>query len=99
MSDYSDIITRSRPRSPHRSYMRLLDRAAQFSSFAALTGFEDVIVETGRLTDSFAEMDEGVVANINGQLQKLSSCIGSQPAVAITYFQPDACKEGGSYKA
>ena len=98
MADYSDILTRSRPRSPHRAYMTLLDRAAQFSSFAALTGFEDVIEETGRLTDSYAQMDEGVIAGIDNQLQALSERIHAQPTVTVTFFQPDAYKEGGSYQ-
>ena len=98
MADYSDILTKSRPRSPHRAYMTLLDRAAQFSSFAALTGYEDVIEETGRLTDSFAQMDEGVIAGIDRQLQALSERINAQPAVTVTFFQPDAYKDGGSYQ-
>ena len=98
MSDYADILHLSRPRSQKRASMSLLDRAAQFSSFAALTGFEEVIEETGRLTDTFAEMDESAKAHINAQLQALSARISSRPTVSVTYFQPDGRKEGGSYQ-
>lgn len=98
MPDYSDILPLSRPISSRRARMTLLDRAAQFSSFAALTGYEDVIEETGRLTDCCIQLDENAIAGIDQQLQALAARIQSQPFVSVTYFLPDLHKEGGSYQ-
>ena len=98
MTSYSDILHRARPISQRHAKMSLIDRAAQFSSFAALTGYEDVIEETGRLTDAFVQMDEGVVASIDRQLQALVARIQSSPVISVTYFLPDPHKKGGSYQ-
>ena len=72
-------------------------RAAQFAPFAALTGFEDEIQETARLTDGRAELDEYVKAEINERLVMLKETIISQPGAAITYFVADERKAGGKY--
>lgn len=98
MSDYTDILHLSRPVSQKHARMTLLDRAAQFAAFAALTGYEDVIEETGRLTDSCTELDESVISAIDRQLQALAERIQSRPTVSVTYFLPDLHKEGGSYQ-
>ena len=52
MGKYDDIIHLPHHVSDHRAPMSMLDRAAQFSPFAALTGYDAVIAETGRLTDT-----------------------------------------------
>ena len=98
MSDYEDILHLSRPVSPRHAKMSLMGRAAQFSSFAALTGYEDVIKETGRLTDRCSELDESTIENLDRQLHSLSARIQCYPAVSVTYFLPDKRKEGGSYQ-
>ena len=77
--------------------MSMEDRAAQFSPFAALTGYGDVILETQRLTDEKVELDEEALALLNEKYQMLMSRMDEQPVVQITYFQPDERKEGGSY--
>ena len=77
--------------------MSMEDRAAQFSPFAALTGYGDVILETQRLTDEKVELDEEALALLDEKYQKLMSRMEEQPVVQITYFQPDERKEGGSY--
>ena len=94
---YDDIILLSRPTSGKRARMSNYDRAAQFSPFAALTGFEAAIEETGRLTDQRAELDEGGKQLLDEQLRVVQDVIHTQPEVKILWFQYDERKAGGSY--
>jgi len=97
MSNYDDIIHLSRPVSQRHAPMSMLDRAAQFSPFAALTGHDAAIAETARLTDSlFAQEDAGKEV-LNEKLNLLSQHIKERPLVKLTYFLPDERKEGGAY--
>jgi hypothetical protein len=72
-------------------------RAAQFSPFAALTGYDAAIKETGRLTDEKIELDEEALSNLNMKFQILFERLDEQPDIAITYFKPDETKSGGAY--
>ena len=94
---YDDIIHLSRPRSGRRAEMSNYDRAAQFSPFAALTGFDAAIEETGRLTDRRMELDEGGKQLLDEQMRAVLEVIHSQPKVEILWFQYDERKAGGSY--
>ena len=94
---YDDIIYLSRPVSSRRAGMSNYDRAAQFSPFAALTGFEAAIEETGRLTDSRIELDEGGRQLLDEQMQAVVEVIQTQPKVEITWFCYDERKVGGAY--
>ena len=94
---YDDIIHLSRPASGKRARMSNYDRAAQFSPFAALTGFEDAIEETGRLTDRKIELDEGGKELLDLQMQKVLAALETCPRVQITWFRYDERKAGGSY--
>ena len=96
MDGYEDIINLSRPM-PTRPRMPMIDRAAQFSPFAALTGYDAAIQETGRLTDQRIELDEDAKARLSDRLQLIKENIGENPVVEITYFVPDERKEGGAY--
>ena len=98
MSAYEDILLCSRPLSGRHAPMSLHDRAAQFAPFAALTGYDGVIAETGRLTQQQIELDEGAIAQLNVQLRSILSEIHRQPTVTVTWFRPDDRKEGGSYE-
>lgn len=95
--DYSDIIHLPHHESKNHPRMTLENRAAQFAPFAALTGYEDVIQETGRLTDGFIELDEDDKERLNQKVAELMSRIEEHPSVTITYFIPDSRKAGGSY--
>ena len=93
---YDDIILLSRPRS-RRARMTNHDRAAQFSPFAALTGFDAAITETGRLTDSRIELDEDGMQMLDAQMRAVMDVIHTRPEVKIVWFQYDERKTGGSY--
>lgn len=94
---YDDIISLPHPVSGRRAGMSMLDRAAQFAPFAALTGYDGVIEETGRLTDFCTELTEGRKAELNEMLLAIREVLDQKPQVRITYFQPDDRKAGGAY--
>lgn len=94
---YDDIINLPHHVSRKHPQMPLINRAAQFSPFAALTGHEAAIQETARLTESFIELDEDRKERLDEQLQMLMENLGQKPECEITYFQPDEKKTGGSY--
>lgn len=94
---YDDIIGLPHHVSPTRKPMSRWNRAAQFSPFAALTGYEDAVQEAGRLTESPAELDESRRAELNEKLRQLHDREGERPVARITYFQYDLYKPGGMY--
>lgn len=94
---YDDIINLPHHVSTSRPRMSARDRAAQFSPFAALTGFEDAVKETARLTDERVDLDEDAKAALNTRLLMIQEQLGDQPQVFITYFKPDDQKAGGAY--
>ncbi len=95
--NYEDIMTLPHHVSQTRPQMSMEDRAAQFSPFAALTGYDAAIKETARQTQERVELDEYEKEALNEQLQLLAERLPDEPPVRITYFQPDARKEGGAY--
>lgn len=94
---YGDILYKPHHVSPTRAQMPLIDRAAQFSPFAALTGYEAAIRETARLTEDRIELDEGEKAALNERLRLMRDRLNECPKVSIAYFLPDGKKTGGSY--
>ena len=97
MPDYDDIINLPHHVSTKRPQMSMLDRAAQFSPFAALTGYDAAIKETGRLTDEKIEMDEESLNMLNMKFQLLVDALDENQEVSFTYFKPDETKAGGAY--
>ena len=95
--DYEDIIDLPHHVSPRHPRMPLPARAAQFSPFAALTGHEDAIRETGRLTEDFREPDEDSRELLDNRLRLLQENLSGYPEVEVTYFRPDSQKSGGAY--
>ena len=95
---YDDIIHLPHHVSETRAHMPLLDRAAQFSPFAALTGYDAAVAETARLTDQERELDETQKEWISAQLYLLQEQLDSDPEVSVTYFVPDEKKTGGAYR-
>jgi len=94
---YAKIIGRSYSGAPRRPYMSMQDRAAQFSPFAALTGFDDAVEETARLTDPRLEQDEAELEMLDLKLEKLIASLPQHPQVRITWFKADEKKSGGAY--
>ena len=97
ITDYDDIIDLPHHVSKVHPQMPLRARAAQFSPFAALVGYEDVIGETARLTEQKRELDESEKAELDRKVGVLISRLGERPAVRIEYFVPDERKDGGRY--
>lgn len=94
--DFSDIINMTRPKSS-RPKMSIYDRSAQFSPFAALTGHDDAIHETARLTEKRKIPDKEQIQALNNQLNFLTSHLSDKFPITVTYFQEDKLKEGGKY--
>ena len=95
--EYDDIINLPRHISVKHPHMTVIDRAAQFSPFAALTGYDAAIRETARLTDERVNLDECAANILSDRLQIIAARISEQPEIAITYFQPDRMKSGGAF--
>lgn len=96
---YKEIIDRQRPASS-RPKMSAAERAAQFSSFAALVGLDDKMDETARLVGSQIELSEDESEILNRKIQRLVQRLnegGEEPKVRVTYFVPDTLKDGGAY--
>ena len=96
-SDYFDIISMKHPTSNKHPRMSNMNRAAQFAPFAALTGYEESIEETARLTDRKIELSEYEIEDLNTKLNFIREHIKDRPKVTIIYFQPDERKDGGAY--
>ncbi len=94
---YEDIINLPHHTSASRPHMSVYDRAAQFSPFAALTGYDAAISETARLTDQKIELDEYTKAGLSERLCMISDMRDRRTEVSITYFVPDNKKSGGEY--
>ena len=108
MSDvfpYEDIVNLPHPQSGRHPQMPMESRAAQFAPFAALTGHNDAIAETARLTTAFAELSPDQQQTLSLKLNYILALttnatfpdIPASPSLQITYFKPDAHKAGGAY--
>ena len=96
---YADIIDLPHWQSSTRPHMSLYDRAAQFASYKALSGYEDMIKEEARLTDSETHLSEGAMELLNQKLRLISDVIseGIHPELTFIVFIPDQKKSGGRY--
>jgi hypothetical protein len=92
---YADIIDLPHHQSPTRPHMRLYDRAAQFSSYKALSGYEDMVAEEARLTEDKISLEDFELKLLNQKLQLISD--SHHPTLTFTVFVPDQTKAGGSY--
>ena len=95
--NYDDIKHLTRPQYDDLHPMSMPDRAAQFSPFAALVGYDDAVAETARLTDSKLELTEDEMSELNANLNRLLDNVDEQPQISVTYFVPDEKKSGGKY--
>lgn len=97
MRNYEDIQNHKRYQLKHHTPMSLESRAAQFAPFAALVGYDEEIGEAARSTDGREELSEDATDALNQAFQKLLEHEEERPLVTVTYFQPDAKKDGGRY--
>ena len=95
---YEEIIDMSHPKSKKHYPMSLYNRAAQFASFAALSGYGEAVSETARLTDSKIEIDEDRAAELDEKMRILRENAADRPQITIEYFVPDENKSGGAYQ-
>ena len=95
--NYDDMINMPCPTSQRHPRMPRADRAAQFAPFAALTGYDAAIDETGRLTDQKIDISEDMREKLDLKQNFLSDIIDEQPEISVTYFVPDKKKSGGAY--
>jgi hypothetical protein len=94
---YDAIIDLPHHVSTRHTPMSALDRAAQFSPFAALTGHEAAIEETARLTETQHDLDDSQLELLDERLLQIRAHLSQQPLLTFTYFQPDEKKSGGAY--
>lgn len=94
---YEDIINLPHHELTTRQRMPRINRAASFAPFAALTGYDDAVRETARLTSERIELDEGTKEILNNKLRIALDKAGERPEISITYFLPDKKKSGGAY--
>jgi len=97
MGKYDDMLHLPHHVSPTRLPMSMKDRAAQFSPFAALTGYDDTILETARRTEERITLDENALNILDLKYQIISEHLQERPEVVFTYFVPDEKKDGGAY--
>lgn len=98
MNNYDDIINLPHYESKTRKRMSLEARSAQFAPFAALTGYDDKVKETARLTEKKIDLTDEEYNLINSKLQIIKDHIKEQPEIFFTIFVKDKLKEGGKYE-
>ena len=98
MADYEDMLDLPHHISPTRPQMTLLNRAAQFAPFAALTGYDELIDEADRPVERRVALNDEQQAAINERLRLLEKHLREKPVVSVVWFEPDARKQGGSYR-
>ena len=94
---YEDIVNLPPHISKKHPQPSMMDRAARFAPFAAITGYEEMVLEEARITDDRIELDENSKAALNEKLNMILEFIDEQPEVSITCFEPDKRKAGGAY--
>lgn len=99
MNEYDDIINLPHHVSSRHPQMSMMNRAAQFAPFAALTGHAAAIEETARLTDEQHELADEDSEALNQKMAYLRENLHEHPTITITYFEPDKKKAGGKYKS
>lgn len=97
MGKYDDILNLPHHVSNTRPHISMHDRAAQFSPFAALTGYDDTVKETARLTDEKLELTADRITDLNQKITFLNEHAEERPEITVEYFIPDGKKSGGKY--
>ena len=94
---YEDIVNLPPHISKRHPQPTMMDRAARFAPFAAITGYEEMVLEEARVTEERIDLDEGVLSLLNEKLNMIQEFLDEEPEINITYFEPDKKKAGGAY--
>ena len=94
---YEDIVNLPSHISKKHPQPTMMDRAARFAPFAAITGYEEMVLEEARVTEERIDLDEGTLSLLNEKLNMIQEFLDEEPEVTITYFEPDKKKSGGAY--
>lgn len=94
---YEDIVNLPPHISKKHPQPTMIDRAARFAPFAAITGYEEMVLEEARITEERIDLDEGTLSILNEKPNMIQEFIDEEPEVTITYFEPDKKKSGGAY--
>lgn len=94
---YEDIVNLTRPVSKKHPQPIMSDRAARFAPFAAITDYEEMVLEEARETEERIVLDENALSLLNEKLNVLQEFQDKTPEIKVTYFEPDKKKSGGSY--
>lgn len=94
---YEDIVDLPPHISKKHPQPTMLERAARFAPFAAITGYEEMVLEEARVTEERIDLDEGTLSLLNEKLNMIQEFLDDEPEVTITYFEPDKKKSGGAY--
>ena len=94
---YEDIVNLPSHISKKHPQPTMMDRAARFAPFAAITGYEEMVLEEARVTEERIDLDEGALALLNEKLNMIQEFLDEEPEVTIIYFEPDKKKSGGAY--
>lgn len=94
---YEDIVNLPPHISKRHPQPSMVDRAARFAPFAAITGYEEMVLEEARVTEERVDLDEGALSLLNEKLNMIQEFLDEEPEVTITYFEPDKKKSGGAY--
>ena len=95
---YEDIINLPRPVSKKHPQPPLSERAARFAPFAAITGYEEMVLEEARITEEKIELDECALILLDKKLNIIQKHLSQSPEITVTYFVPDKKKTGGAYR-
>ena len=94
---YEDIVNLPRHISKVHPQATMADRAARFSPFAAISGYEDMVKEAARVTEERIDITDATKELLNEKLNMIVEFLDEEPEVTITYFEPDKKKDGGAY--
>lgn len=96
-SPYEDIIHLPRPTSKKHPQPTMMERAARFAPFAAITDYEEMVLEEARTTEARVHLDENALTLLNEKLNIVQDFLDRMPEITVTYFEPDKKKSGGAY--
>lgn len=94
---YEDIIDLPPHISKKYPQPTMMERAARFAPFAAITGYEEMVLEEARVTEDWVELDEETKLVLNEKLQIIMDFLHEEPIITFTFFEPDKKKSGGAY--